>query len=111
MQPSEDHPCYVISIAARMVGVHEQTLRYYERVGLLAPSRSRGRHRLFSPRDIQKLTRIRRLTDDMGLNLAGVQVVMKLMARIAELEDENHNLKEHISRSRRFGRESSAGGY
>jgi hypothetical protein len=47
----------------------------------------------------------------MGLNLAGVQVVMKLMARIAELEDENHNLKEHISRSRRFGRESEAGGY
>ena len=111
MQPSEDHPCYVISIAAGMVGVHEQTLRYYERVGLLAPFRSRGRHRLFSPRDIQKLTRIRRLIDDMGINLAGVQVVMKLMARIAEVEDENHNLKGQLSRFRRFDRESAEGGH
>ena len=82
----EDEPCYVISVAARMVGVHEQTLRYYERVGLITPSRSQGRHRLFSPREIEVLRRIKALTDDMGLNLAGAQVVMNMMEWMGDME-------------------------
>ena len=102
MQPEEfeDEPCYVISVAARMVGVHEQTLRYYERVGMITPSRSQGRHRLFSPREIEMLRRIKTLTDDMGLNLAGAQVVMKLMGRMADMEREMRRLLGEVDRLR-----------
>ena len=91
--PSGDEPCYVISIAARIVGVHVQTLRYYERVGLLKPSRSQGRRRLYSPRNIEKLRRIKTLTDDLGINLAGVEVVLRLMDRLLEMEYEISRLR------------------
>ena len=82
----EDEPCYIISIAARMAEVHHQTLRYYERVGLVVPSRSQGRHRLYSQRDIHKLRRIKALTEGMGLNLAGAEVALKLIDKIAAME-------------------------
>ena len=83
-----EEPCFVISVAARMVGLHAQTLRYYERVGLIWPSRTVGRQRLYSVADIERLNRIKTLTEDMGVNLAGAEVAMKLMARIEELESE-----------------------
>lgn len=95
-----DEPCYVISVAARMVRVHAQTLRYYERVGLVAPSRSEGKRRLYSPRDIERLRRIKVLTDDMGVNLAGVEVVLKLVARMNQLEYERDQLLEEVKRLR-----------
>lgn len=93
-----DEPCYVISVAARMVGVHAQTLRYYERVGLVEPSRSLGKQRLYSPRDIEILRRIKSLTDQMGVNLAGVEAVLKLMTRINQLEEEVSRLTDEVSR-------------
>ena len=96
----ENDPCYVISIAARMVGVHAQTLRYYERVGLVSPSRSEGKRRLYSPRDIDRLMRIKTLIDEMGINLAGVDVVLRLLQRIVDLETENSRLAEEITRLR-----------
>ncbi len=96
----DQEPCYVISVAARMVGVHAQTLRYYERVGLIIPSRSGGRQRLYSPRDLDRLRRIRALTDEMGVNLAGVEVVLKLMQRISQLEHEIERLTEKLSFSK-----------
>ena len=99
-RPVDDEPCYVISIAARMVGVHAQTLRYYERVGLVRILRSEGRRRLYSPRDIEMLRRIKALTDGMGVNLAGVEVVLKLMGRINRLEHENRELVEEVDRLR-----------
>src|ERR671935_805620 len=77
---------FVISVAARLVGVHEQTLRYYERAGLVEPARSKGRIRLYSLHDLERVRQIRRLTDDMGVNLAGVEVIMRLTDRIRELE-------------------------
>ncbi len=98
--PFEDDPCYVISIAARMVGVHAQTLRYYERVGLVLPSRSEGKRRLYSPRDIEKLKRIKALTDDMGVNLAGVNVVLKLLDRMYQMETEISHLTDEVTRLR-----------
>ena len=73
----DDEPCFVISVAARMIQVHTQTLRYYEREGLLEPARSRGNIRLYSQRDIEKLRRIKTLTEELGINLAGVQVVLR----------------------------------
>ena len=98
MEHSFDHePCYVMSVAVRMVGVHAQTLRYYERVGLVRPSRSQGRIRLYSPREIEKLKRIKTLTEDMGVNLAGVDVVLKLMDRISQMENEMTQLREEVN--------------
>ena len=82
----QQDPCFVISIAARMVGVHAQTLRYYERVGLIWPSRSVGRQRLYSQADIERLRRIKTFTEDMGMNLAVAEVALKLVERIEELE-------------------------
>ena len=96
--PFEDEPCYFISIVSRMVGVHAQTLRYYERVGLVAPSRSVGKQRLYSYREIQKLRRIKALTEDMGVNLAGVEVVLKLMDHVTHLEGEVNRLTEELRR-------------
>ena len=84
----QDEPCFVISVAARIVGVHAQTLRHYERVGLIWPSRTGGRQRLYSMADIERLRRLKTLTEDMGLNLAGAEVALKLMNRIEELERE-----------------------
>ena len=91
-----EDPCFVISIAARMVGVHAQTLRYYERVGLIWPSRTMGRQRLYSPSDIERLRRIKTFTEDMGVNLAGAEVALKLMARIDELELKVKSLSERV---------------
>lgn len=91
-------PCYVISIAARMVGLHAQTLRYYERVGLLSPSRSLGRQRLYSPVDVERLRRIRALTEEMGVNLAGAEVALRLMEHINQMQKEVDHLKGEVKR-------------
>ena len=101
----DNDPCFVISVAARMVRVHTQTLRYYEREGLLEPARSRGNIRLYSQKDIEKLRSIKSLTDELGINLAGVQVVMTLMERISDLEKQVLNLNQqllHIRNTRRM---------
>tara|TARA_B100000745_G_C20016964_1_gene345681 strand:+ start:52 stop:387 length:336 start_codon:yes stop_codon:yes gene_type:complete len=92
----DNDPCFVISVAARMVRVHTQTLRYYEREGLLEPARSRGNIRLYSQKDIEKLRSIKSLTDELGINLAGVQVVMRLMERISGLEKQVLNLNQQL---------------
>lgn len=93
---SQDEPYFVISVAARIIGVHAQTLRYYERVGLVWPSRTGGRQRLYSMADIERLKRIKALTEDMGVNLAGAEVALKLMMRIEDLEKEVKHLTEHV---------------
>jgi MerR family transcriptional regulator/heat shock protein HspR len=76
---------YIISVAAELAGVHPQTLRIYERKGLLEPARTTGGSRRYSQADIEHLRRIQQLTDE-GLNLAGVKRVLELEARLAELE-------------------------
>ncbi len=88
---------YVISVAARLLEVHPQTLRYYERAGLLRPSRSKGNIRLYSQEDIDQARQIKRLIDDLGVNLAGVEVILRLTERIRRLEEE---LAEHRERCR-----------
>ena len=100
MTRERDEPLYVISVVARMVGVHAQTLRYYERAGLVAPSRSQGNRRYYSQRDLERLLRIKTLMDDMGMNLAGAEVVMRLTDRIGDLEREIQNMKVEIQRMR-----------
>ncbi len=86
---------YVISVAARLVNMHPQTLRYYERAGLVKPTRSRGHIRLYSQRDIERLRKIARLTDSLGVNLAGVEVILRLTETLTQLqiELEKHKVK------------------
>ena len=100
----QDEPCFVISVAARIVGVHAQTLRHYERVGLIWPSRTGGRQRLYFMADIDRLRRLKALTEDMGLNLAGAEVALKLMNRIEELEAEVKQLTGAVDMLQKQGR-------
>ncbi|MHB1318718.1 MAG: heat shock protein transcriptional repressor HspR [Anaerolineae bacterium] len=83
-----DEPAYVISVAAKLVCLHPQTLRYYERLGLVKPDRTDGRIRLYSRRNIERLRKIARLTEDLGVNLAGVEVILNMTQRVSELQDE-----------------------
>ncbi len=91
-----EEPCYVISVAARMVGLHAQSLRHYERVGLVQPSRSNGRQRLYSQSDVNRLRHIQRLIQDLGLNLAGVEVIIRMSERIRQMEDEMARLRTEL---------------
>ena len=93
-----EEPVFMISVAARMLGVRTQTLRYYESLGLIQPTRSRGNQRVFSPRDVDRVRRIRSLMDDLGVNLAGVEVVIKLLDRLQQAEVDIRRLKEENSR-------------
>jgi len=97
---NEREPRYVISIAARMVGVHTYTLRYYERVGIVEPSRSRGNIRLYSESDIAQLRRVKTLMDDLGVNLAGVEVIMRMVQRMLELQEQVQELEDELDRTR-----------
>ena len=92
----EEEPCYVISVAARMVGLHAQSLRHYERVGLVRPSRSQGRVRLYSQADVARLRQIQRLIQDLGVNLAGAEVIIRMNERIRLMEVEMERLRGEL---------------
>ncbi|MHB1356625.1 MAG: heat shock protein transcriptional repressor HspR [Anaerolineae bacterium] len=94
----DDEPCYVISVVAKLVDMHPQTLRYYERVGLIKPSRTAGRIRLYSQRDIDSLRRIARITEELGVkNLAGVEVIINMNRRIEELQQQLEELQQRYT--------------
>lgn len=94
----DDEPCYVISVVAKLVDMHPQTLRYYERVGLIKPSRTAGRIRLYSQRDIDSLRQIARITEELGVkNLAGVEVIMNMNRRIEELQQQLAELQQRYT--------------
>jgi MerR family transcriptional regulator/heat shock protein HspR len=103
MMFDDTEPYYVISVAARMLGVHAQSLRYYEKMGLIEPSRSRGRVRFYSQRDIERLRQIKTLMNDLGVNLAGVEVILRLTERITEMENQIENLESELRRHREDG--------
>lgn len=83
----KDMPCFTMSVAARMVALHAQTLRYYERAGLVRPTRTRGNKRLYSQSDIEKLLKVRRLTQEMGMSLSGAEAMLRMAGRMAHLEE------------------------
>src|SRR5206468_1600653 len=87
---------YVISVAAELAGVHPQTLRIYERKGLLRPARTAGNTRRYSERDIARLRMIQRLTQELGLNLAGVQMVLEMEDRVERLRRHEVRLTERL---------------
>ena len=98
--PDDHEPAYIISVAARMLGLHAQTLRYYERVGLIVPSRSRGRIRLYSRADLERVRQVQRLIDELGVNLAGAEVIIDMSARLKALEEENEALRRELQKYR-----------
>jgi MerR family transcriptional regulator/heat shock protein HspR len=81
----ENEPLYVISVAARLLELHPQTLRKYEREGFVSPSRTTGNLRLYSSEDLERLRQVKYLVEDRGINLAGVQLSMELTARLKRL--------------------------
>ncbi len=83
-----EEPLYYISTVSKMVNLHPQTLRHYEQLGLIQPARSEGNVRLYSLRDIKRLRRICRLSDELGVNLAGVEIILKLLDRLDQLQQE-----------------------
>jgi MerR family transcriptional regulator/heat shock protein HspR len=89
-------PLYIISIVSEMLDLHPQTLRQYERLGLINPKRTQGNTRLYSDEDLDKLKFILTLTKDMGVNLAGVEVIMNMRKQIEDLTTQNEQLKEFI---------------
>lgn len=89
-----DQPVFIISVAARMLGVRTQTLRYYETLGLVEPARTSGNQRVYSRQDVEKVQKIRGLMDDLGVNLAGVEVILKLLQRMDDAESEINRLKK-----------------
>jgi MerR family transcriptional regulator/heat shock protein HspR len=93
---NDEEPCYVISVAARMVGMHAQSLRNYERMGLIQPGRSQGRVRLYSQSDIERLRNIQRMVQDLGVNLAGVDVIMNMRETMQRMEREMALLREEL---------------
>jgi len=96
-----DEPRYVISVAARMLGIQTYTLRYYEKIGVIEPRRSQGNTRLYSESDITLLRRVKTLVEDMGVNLAGVEVILRMMERMNELQNELEQLETEVKRLRR----------
>ncbi|RLA66684.1 MAG: MerR family transcriptional regulator [Epsilonproteobacteria bacterium] len=100
---SFDEPVYLISVVATMLDIHPQTLRQYEREGLVEPSRTQGRMRLYSQRDIERMKLILRLTRQMGVNLAGVDIVLQLKEQIDAMQIEIDQLREELSKVNRNG--------
>jgi len=92
-----DEPVYLISIVAKILDIHPQTLRQYERENLISPSRSNGRIRLYSQRDIDKIKLILRLTRELGVNLAGVDIILRLKENVDDMESEILDLRHKVS--------------
>lgn len=91
-----DEPVYLISIVAKILDIHPQTLRQYERENLICPSRSNGRIRLYSERDVDKIKLILRLTRELGVNLAGVDIILRLKVNVDGMEKEIAELRHEV---------------
>jgi MerR family transcriptional regulator/heat shock protein HspR len=96
----DTEPRYVISVAARMLDTQTHTLRYYEKVGIIAPHRSRGNVRLYSDRDIALLQKVRSLVDDLGVNLPGVEVILRMMDNMIKMQQELEQAQQEILKLR-----------
>ena len=92
-----DEPVYLISIVSKILDIHPQTLRQYERENLICPSRSNGRIRLYSERDIDRIKLILRLTRELGVNLAGVDIILRLKENVDSMENEIAGLRHEVS--------------
>jgi MerR family transcriptional regulator/heat shock protein HspR len=96
--PEEERAVYIISVAAELAGVHPQTLRIYERKGLLRPKRTSGNTRRYSERDIERLRMIQELTQDEGVNLAGVKRIIQMQRDLERMHQRIRELEQELSR-------------
>jgi len=99
MMHGYDEPVYLISVVAKALDIHPQTLRQYEREGLVCPSRTGGKMRLYSQKDIDRINMILRLTRDLGVNLAGVDIILQFKDKIDDMEGEIEILREKVANS------------
>jgi MerR family transcriptional regulator/heat shock protein HspR len=100
MRQEESEPRYVISVAAKILGIQTHTLRYYERIGVVEPSRSRGNIRLYSERDLEQLRHVKTLMENLGVNLAGAEVILRMAHQIEELQNKVQELQAEIDELR-----------
>src|SRR3989304_5124369 len=95
---------FMISVVSEMLGIHPQTLRIYEREGFIKPKRSGGNTRLYSEEDVEKLEMILRLTRELGVNLAGVEVILSMREKMEQMQrgmqETNRNLHDELARAR-----------
>lgn len=97
---ADDEPCYVISIAARLVGMHQQTLRYYERSGIIEPKRTVGNIRMYSNADIARIRQIQKWMDEFGVNLAGAEIMLRMTKQLVALQEELTRTRAELDRIR-----------
>jgi MerR family transcriptional regulator, heat shock protein HspR len=102
----DDRAVYVISVAAELAGVHPQTLRIYERKGLVQPKRTAGNSRRYSGRDVARLRMIQRLTQQQGMNLAGVRMMLEMESELARMRRRAERLAAELAEHRRRSREA-----
>jgi MerR family transcriptional regulator/heat shock protein HspR len=105
-------PLYLIGVVADMLGIHPQTLRLWERKGLIRPNRTEGRTRMYSADDVEDIRRIIRLTRDLGVNLAGVDIILRMRRQMLSMQKDMETLSAHVPQpvpGRREGRADSPG--
>jgi MerR family transcriptional regulator/heat shock protein HspR len=100
LQVDETTPVYVISVAAQLAGMHPQTLRQYDRLGLVSPGRTAGRGRRYSTRDVQMLREVQRLSQDEGVNLAGIKRILELEYEVSALREKVQELAGELEQAR-----------
>lgn len=100
---SYQEPVYLISVVAQILEIHPQTLRQYEREGLITPSRTNGKIRLYSQKDIDHIKYVLRLTRELGINLAGVDLILQLNKKINSLEEDVEKYKTRLREVDKFG--------
>lgn len=98
--PDDDTPVFVISVAAHLAGMHAQTLRQYDRMGLVSPSRTRGGGRRYSARDVALLREVQRLSQEEGISLAGIQRILELENQVTTLRTRVAELRDELERAK-----------
>jgi len=89
-------PLYMIGVVAEMLKLHPQTLRMYEKKGLIRPSRTVGRTRMYSPEDVEEIARVTRLARDLGVNLAGIEIILKMRRRMLDMQAQIEDLMRYV---------------
>jgi MerR family transcriptional regulator/heat shock protein HspR len=100
-EKDRDKPLYMISVVSELLGVHPQTLRLYEREGFINPRRTRGNTRLYSERDVEDVQRVLHLTRDLGVNLAGVEVILEMRRKMEKMRAETDEKIEFLRQEMR----------
>jgi MerR family transcriptional regulator, heat shock protein HspR len=96
MTDSKTKPLYMIGVVGEMLKLHPQTLRMYEKKGLIRPSRTEGKTRMYSAEDVEEIARLVRLTRDLGVNLAGVEIILKMRRRMLEMQAQMEQLLGYV---------------